>query len=284
MEIEPPYKLGERPTARTTAAYKREIAELRHWGKGGTGELLAAAPGVDGHPDPRVTVNVVGATGPHKISEIQRLSRRNHWINVIRCYRLGAYLDPNLRGWTKAVIDIQKTGNVKATQLLETELLDPAVAACIVEKLRGLKFSAQRQGTRASFEIRVSPGDEPMPPPTELIVPGDGQLAPEKILAVVDAALPRIEACFAAALAYAPGLWGRMLLRMHLSEQGKLDEVFEAGTQFPDPRTSQCVVHAARKLKFPKPEGGELRFVVGLRFFSDASAHALPIVPPPRSP
>ncbi len=279
VAIETPYKLGERPAPVTPAAYKRDIAELRHWGKGGTGTLAAPLPGVVGHPDPRVTLNVTAAAGPHKLGDLQRLGRRNHWINVIRCYRLGAYKDSNLRGWTKATAEITKAGDVRAAALLETELDDAEVAACIVDKLRTLKFSPQKGGTRASFEIKVGPGDEPMPPPAELILPGEGQLAPEKLLEVVEAARPAFVACYSAAFGYAPELWGRVLVRFHLTERGKLDEAFEAGTQFPDPRVSQCVVHEARKLKFPKPDGGDMRFVVGLRFYTDRSAHALPPLP-----
>jgi hypothetical protein len=92
----------------------------------------------------------------------------------------------------------------------------------------------------------------------------------------VEAGLEALEACYRAAFAYAPGLWGRMILRFHLTEHGKLDEAFQVNRRFPDPRVSQCVEHAARKLSFPRPDGGEIRFVVPLRFSSDRADTAPP--------
>jgi hypothetical protein len=282
--METPYKLGERPEPRSQEAYRQEIYELRHWGKGGMGELIGDAPGVIGHPDPRVTVNVARVKGPHDPNDIQRLARRNHWINVVRCYRLGAHKNSELRGWTKAVVSVTRAGEVIKPHLLETDLEDKEVAGCMVEKLRTLKLAAAKAVSQAWIDMRVGPGDEPMPPPEDLIVPGDGTLPSEAMAKGARAGMPELEACYRAAFSYAPALWGRILIRFHLTDQGKLDEAFEAGTQFPDARVSQCVVRAARKLKFDKPEGGEIRFVVGLRFHSDRSKHELAPLPVPNKP
>jgi hypothetical protein len=280
VTLEQPYKLGERPEPRSSQAYRDEIRELRHWGAGGVGELLAPLPGPVGHPDPRVVINLEKSKGPHDAAEVLRLARRNHWIQVVRCYRLGAYKDTELRGWTKAFIGISRAGEVVRPKLLQTELGDRAVADCIVDKLRALKLPPARANSQAWLELRVGPGDEPMPPPEELLVPGDGSLAVEAMGEGVRAGLARFEECYRAAFGYAPGLWGRMLLRFHVTERGKVDEAFEAGTQFPDARVSQCVVHAARGLTFARPQGGDVRFVVGVRFRSDRSHHELPPVMP----
>lgn len=273
--VESPYKMGERAEPRTQDAYRREVRELRHWGKGGTGELAEPLPGPEGHPDPRVIVNLERIQGPHPAAEVLRLARRNHWIQVVRCYRLGAYKDPNLRGSTKALVSLGRRGEVRSAKLLETDLADRAVADCMVEKMRGLSFPAARGTSTARFELRVGPGDEPMPPPEELLVPGDGFLSTSSMREGVRPAEPELEACYRQALGRAPGLWGRLVLRFHLTERGKVDEVFPIGTPFPDARMSQCVVRAARRLTFPKPEGGDLRFVVGFRFWSDRSQHQL---------
>jgi hypothetical protein len=279
--LEDPYKLGERIEPRSKEAYKQEIRELRHWGAGGIGEPLEPLPGPEGHPDPRVIINVERVKGAHRGDELQRVARRNHWIQVIRCYRLGAYKDPDLRGWTKAVIGVSSGGAVRKTRLLDTQLKDRAVAECLVSKLAQLRFGKASASTAAWLELRVSPGDEPMPPPEELLVPGDGYLTEEAMRGGVRAGVPEFEACYRAGLRYAPGLWGRMLLRFHVTERGKLDEVFQSGTTFPDARVAQCVLRAARKLRFPKPTGGDIRFAMGVRFSSDRSNHALP---PPNEP
>jgi hypothetical protein len=278
--VEAPYKLGERPEPRSQDAYRREIHELRHWGAGGTGELAEALPGPEGHPDPRVVVNVERVSGAHDVAEVTRLARRNHWLQVVRCYRLGAYKDPELRGWTKVLATIARGGVVSHVELLETELGERAVAECMAQKLKALKLPTARGASKVRFEMRVGPGDEPMPPPEELIVPGDGFLSPTAMRDGLRPAEPEFEACYRRALERAPGLWGRILVRFHVTERGKVDEAFQAGTQFPDPRMSQCVLRAARRLSFSKPEGGELRFVFGLRFSSDRSRHELPDLPP----
>ncbi len=85
------------------------------------------------------------------------------------------------------------------------------------------------------------------------------------------AALPTFEACYRPALAYAPKLWGRLGVRFHQTDKGKVDEAFEAESRFPDERVTLCVLRAARALAFPKPAGGEVRFVVPLRFSTDAA-------------
>ena len=276
VRIEPPYKLGERPEPKTQAEYKEQIRELRHWNQGGLGELIGTQLPALGHPDPRVVINVARVKGPHDPAKVQQLLRRNHWINVVRCYRLGAFKNSELRGWTKATVALSAKGKIHDTRLIDSELDDHDVASCMVGKLALIAVPAAAKKSQAWIELRVGPGDEPMPPPEDLLVAGDGTLELEAMQKGVEAGLPAFAACYRAAFAYAPGLWGRMLIRYHVTERGKLDEAFEAsGQPFPDSRTRQCALHAARMLRFSKPEGGDIRFLVPLRFFSDRSKHEL---------
>ena len=216
------------------------------------------------------------------VAEALRQGRRR--IFVVTSPPLLTLVEPVAAAFRQAGAEVVIHDAIAAeptVRMLDTALADRAVADCIVNKLRVLKMPPARAASTAWLELRVGPGDEPLPPPEELIVPGDGMLAVAALREGLRAGLPRIEACYRTAFAYAPSLWGRMLLRFHLTDRGKLDEVFEAGTQFPDPRVSQCVVHEARKLKFPKPAFGDIRFVVGLRFQSDRSKHELPPAPIP---
>ncbi len=269
--FEAPYKLEERVEPKTKDAWWAEFREHRMWNKGGTGELLAAAPGPEGHPDPRVIVNIERAQGPHEPAALQRTARKYHWMNVVRCYRLGAYKDPELRGWTRAHMVVSSAGSVLRPKRLSTELEDEEVAACVVDKLRNLKFARASGATQAWVDIRVGPGDDPMPPPDELLVPGDGELDVEAMREGVERGRPAFEACFRAALDYAPGLWGRLVIRFHVTEKGVLDEAYETASSFPDARVQQCVLRAARKLKFPRPKNGDIRFLAPIRFKTSAS-------------
>lgn len=267
--LETPYKMDERPNQKTYEAQREDILDRRHWNTGGMGELVGEPPGPEGHPDPRVTVTVDKVHGPHSKKTLQRIARKYHWINVVRCYRLGAYEDPHLRGWTKARFDLSSGGKARGRKLLDTELKDRAVADCMVDKLADVPFGGARAGSRVWVRMKVSPGDEPMPPPEEEIVPGEGTLPLEAMTAGVEAGREAFEACYRAAFDYAPGVWGRIILRFHVTEHGKLDGAFEAGSRFPDARVQQCILHAARKLSFPKPEGGDIRFMVPIRLWTD---------------
>lgn len=274
--VETPYKMDERPDKKTYEAQREDILDRRHWNTGGMGELLGEPPGAEGHPDPRVTVTIEKVNGPHSAKKLQQVARQYHWINVVRCYRLGAYKDPFLRGWTNGRFDLAASGRARGRKMLSTELKDRAVAECMIDKLGEIDFPAAKAGSRVWVKMKVSPGDEPMPPPEDEIKPGDGTMPLEEMKAGVEAGREAFEACYRAAFDYAPGLWGRIILRFHVTEHGKLDEAFEAGSRFPDARVQQCILHAARELRFPKPEGGDIRFLVPIRLWTDRADTARP--------
>lgn len=280
LYIETPYKLEERPPPSSQQAYKDDIMDRRKWNSGGMGELTGEPPGVEGHPDPRVIVNLDEVSGGIEEKTLVRVARKYHWINVVRCYRLGAYKDRHLRGWTKGKLVVAANGRVKKASFESTDLKDEEVARCVIDKLRTIEFPPAKRETRAVVSVRVGPGDEPMPPPKDLIVPGDGVLSLEAMRAGVRAGEEAILKCYRDAFAYAPGLWGRIILRFHVTKYGQTDEAFEAGSRFPDAHVAQCVVHAARELKFARPDGGDIRFVVPIRLWNDQTGVERP--DPPR--
>ncbi len=282
IDVERAYKMGERATAATREAYLADVRDRRHWNDGGTGKLSGSLPGVEGHPDPRVIVKIEAddVRGLHRAASLQVIARRHHWMPIVRCYRLGAYKDPQLRGWTKAQIAITRSGRVIHPKLIDSELSDEAVSGCIVAQLTKLRFARVRSrkkiASRAVVHMRVAPGDEPLPPPAELIVPGEGELPVAQMRAPVSEAKASFETCYRAAFDYAPGLWGRIVVRFHLRADGTVDEAFEGGSRFPDKRMLQCVLRAARSLTFKRPKNGDLRFVVPLRFSSPRADTSVP--------
>ena len=272
--LERPYKLGARPDPKDPAAWKEYIRELRAWNDGGLGALVAEQPAPEGHPDPRVIIDIEQARGGLDAKTVERISRQYHWINVVRCYRLGFYQEPTLHGWTRGRFTISRGGKVTGHKLAKSELGDAAVAKCLLERLSELGFPRAKAGTEVKIAIKVSPGDEPLPPPDDKLVPGDGELSPDEILLALGPVLPAWEACYRAGLGYAPELWGRIPIRFHLTTEGKLDEAFDELGRFPEPRVKQCILHAARQARFPRPRKGDVRFVVPVRMSSDRSAHA----------
>jgi hypothetical protein len=274
LAIEEPFRLDRRVFPKDKAAFLADLADRTAWNQGGLGDLAAPLPPVPGHPAPKVIVDVPRARGPHAAADLQRALRKLLWIKVVECYGLGAWNNPKLRGTASLVASVAADGKVSASRVTATTFPDDAVPRCLADRLRRVPLPRAKGRSVASVEIQVGPGDEPVPPPPDLVVPGDGELDPPAIRAVVEAARPAFEACFEPALAYAPALWGRLGVRFHVTDRGKTDEAFEVESRFPDERVTLCVLHAARKLVFPKPAGGDIRFVVPLRFWSPESPAA----------
>lgn len=272
VTLEISFQLDKRPTFTTKEAFLVDLRERTRWNKGSLGALAAELPPVPGHPMPKVIVDVKNAVGGHKAADVQRVLRKMLWIKVIECYGLGAYKDQKLHGTIALGFRISAGGQITGARAAGGTLPDDDVVACLVNRVQRVEMPKAKKGSRASILIEVNHGDEPMPPPPGQITPGDGTFDVEAVRAVITAALPDLEACYRPALAYAPELWGRLGIRFHLTEKGKLDEAFEVESQFPDERVSLCALRVARKLKFPKPEGGEIRFVVPLRFGVEPAA------------
>ncbi|MBI4953108.1 MAG: AgmX/PglI C-terminal domain-containing protein [Myxococcales bacterium] len=272
IALDRPYKLGALPEPKTSEAYRVDILWRRAWNSGGTGAVAGELPAPEGHPDPRVVISVVAARGPLEAALVERVARRTHWIHVVRCHALGSYKDALLHGETRAHFTVTPSGAVARPTLDGSDVAEAEVARCMVARLDKLVLPAARAATRVELSMKVWPGDDPTPPPEDVLEPGPGTLDEAAMLAGVEAGLPALEACYRAGLGYAPELWGRLLLRFHVARDGVADEAFEGGSRFPDARVKQCMLRAARSFVFPAPRGGELRFVVPVRFATDRSA------------
>jgi hypothetical protein len=147
--LEQPYKLGARPDPKDPVAWKEYMRELRAWNDGGLGALRAAQPGPEGHPDPRVIIDIEQARGGLDAKAVQRVARQYHWINVVRCYRLGFSAEPTLHGWTRGRFTISRAGKVTGHKLAQTELGNRAVAQCLLARLEELGFPRAKSGTSA---------------------------------------------------------------------------------------------------------------------------------------
>ncbi len=275
ITLEPAFRLDRRVIPPTRAAFLADLADRTRWNQGGMGTLTAPLPPVPGHPAPKVILDVAHVKGALGAAEAQRVLRRKFWIKVVECFGLGAYKDQSLRGTASLVFGVSAAGKVLRARVARTSFADDEVNQCLAERLHAIELPPARGGSTITMDLQVGHGDMPVPPPPSLVVPGEGELSPTVIGAVVVAALPTFEACYRPALAYAPELWGRLGVRFHVTEKGQTDEAFEVESRFPDERVTLCVLRAARRLAFPRPVGGDLRFVVPLRFGAE---------PPPAAP
>lgn len=265
IEIDPPYKLGQHRVPRGQA----EAAERDRWNAGGRGDPPAPPPPAEGHPLPRIIVDIDKVKGPLKARDVERIARRHLWIHVYSCYRLRAYRDPSLHGKTTVRITVSRSGKVTGARATASTLSAPDVVSCLAERARSLSLPRAKAGSTVVATLQVYPGDDPVEPPPSVLAPGTGELQPEAIAAAAAEALPAWRSCYEAALAGAPALWGRLAIRFHVTDSGAVDEAFEVESRFPDERLTRCVLRRARALTFPAPEGGDLRFVVPLRLSPD---------------
>lgn len=289
VALEAPFRLDQRPIPSAREAFLVELRDRMRWNEGAMGDLAEPPPAVPGHPMPRVIVDVTRASGAHKSADVLRLLRRNLWMKVVECYGASAYKDQKLRGKVALSFAIANDGRISRARVTEAKGDDARrrdaseamseVGACLTERLDAMTLTRAKASSKASILVQIGPGDEPMPPPGEKITPGDGAIPPASIQAVMKAAEPRFLKCYEDALGYAPALWGRLGLRFHVTDKGVTDEAFEAETRFPDERVKLCALKVARTLTFPKPKGGDVRFVAALRFWSDKSVIAPPARP-----
>jgi hypothetical protein len=212
-----------------------------------------------------VTIDVPKVKGPHRREGVERDMRRTLWVRVVECYRLGAHKEPALRGKWSGRVEIKKNGVAFGAKAGASTFKDAEVDDCLRGAVGRARVGGAKAGSTASVEIAIGPGADPMEPPAGRIVPGGGAIDAGAIASALGASLPAFERCYEAGLAYAPELWGRLALRLRLTEAGVVDEAFEIESRFPDEHVARCVRRAAIGFELPPPSGGDARVVVALR-------------------
>ena len=261
ITIELPYKLGERPPP----ASADDDKDRARWNQGGRGTPAGELPPPEGHPLPRVIVEIVKVKGPHNAASIQRIARRTLWGRSIECYRLGAHKDQTLKGKTTIRFKVSRKGKTSGAAAAGSTLPDKDVVRCLAREVNALDLDKAKAGSSVTATIQVYPGDDPMPPPASALRPGSGAVSPAEVQRAILSAKPRIEACYRAALGALPELWGRIGARLHVTASGKVDEAFETESRFPEEGVTRCVLRELRGLELPPPSGGDVRIVVPIR-------------------
>jgi hypothetical protein len=211
-------------------------------------------------------VDVVSVRGPHAPKGIERAARAALWAKLIECYRPGAQRDAALHGKVIVAAKATRAGKLVGPRVASATLRDGEVARCFQARVAGLDVPSARAASAVTLSLAIFPGDEPLPPAPDAIVPGPGRLDVDATRAALGGATPALAACFAAGRAEDPGLWGRLAVRVHVGADGRVDEAFEVESRFPDPRVTACVLRAARGLALPPPAGGDFRAILPLRF------------------
>ncbi|HEY6557134.1 MAG TPA: AgmX/PglI C-terminal domain-containing protein [Polyangiaceae bacterium] len=290
LSTEMPYKLYERviPAGEVYAAGLEE--ELARWNLGGSGDPAHPANRVGFHPGTRVIVDLPHP--PRRLPERTPRDRRSgkprpvlsqesllaqarkygYWPFRL-CFEEAASADRAVKGGaTQMRVRIGANGRVQQTRVLQSELTDADVPPCLARRFERLRFTpAPARSFDTTFEIELYPGDAPLPrrqhpkQAPAALQENPGQLLPARIHTALQTEEQAIERCFADALARDEKLWGRLELRLELSAGGSCTQIAEHDSRFPDRAAVECVVDALRRVRFPEPAGGPLRFIQAWR-------------------
>jgi hypothetical protein len=238
---EPMYFPGTRPRGKGSAVEtSRDDEMVATWNHGGYAGATArgARPA---HPAPRVKVDVTDVRGDASGADMQRAARlKSYWPFRI-CYEQGLRRMQKLHGTIKLRLTIGPSGRPSGVQQLASELKDPAVVSCVVQSAMALGLPAPASGApQITLDVSLWPGDEPVSVTTSIRGKNN---APDDAPALVQTFRARdadVKACYAAGLRRHEGLWGRLALELRLAS-GKIDEVSEVESHFPDPEVTECV-------------------------------------------
>lgn len=295
FEVEPPYAPGERPALPTGLIAKSAAEEaLVIWNAGGSSapEHPSNRPGF--HPAVRVVVDAIPLRRLPKKAKKETLLTESRLVAQVRslgywpfrvCFEDVLRRNPeNPGGETRVRVTVSSSGRISAVRLLRSELEDRTGGACLVNAARALKLSpAPVRRLDVDLLIRVWPGDLPVlgPPATAKLTSSErGQVA-----VWTASRTPELKRCYEAGLRRDPLLWGRIELFVSVDADGRIQQVREGDTRFPDPEVIACLARelsAADPLAGPRP----LHFALALRCGAPKpEAQPLPTVPPaPPSP
>ncbi len=98
-----------------------------------------------------------------------------------------------------------------------------------------------------------------------------GQLAPEQISPVIEAALPSLRACYEQGLGVARELGGVLALAVHVGADGRVARTRLQGDLNLPSSLRTCIATQARGWVFPAPDGGPVTFEVDLNLTPTAT-------------
>lgn len=127
---------------------------------------------------------------------------------------------------------------------------DAAVLASVNRRDRAVEVVGAVEAL--SHKTDVAPTSRP-----RVVKPASGRIDPKaanQIFGKFDGGMQR---CYERALKRAPGLEGRMQLRLLVGRDGKVRRASTRGVSMNNPLVSTCMVQLAKKMQFPKPSGGD---------------------------
>ncbi|HVY27335.1 MAG TPA: hypothetical protein VHB79_12340 [Polyangiaceae bacterium] len=281
--LERPYSALGHPRLATEMLTLARDEELFQWALGGSSDPNHPRNHPGYHPATRVVIDVELLSRAPKGStkRLQALARSSGYWPVRSCFEAAQRLAVKLERTARVRVTLSATGRVLGARSFETGA-ERAYARCVLERVRALDF---RPGftRKLDFELRLKqwPGHAPVPP-----------RAPEKepplsvsseARAALEGVTPALTACYRSALASDGALWGRLALKLRLSD-GNVIEAEQVETRLPSDTLVSCARQAVLGARIPGLTVNELTFAV--RFgqpppAAPAAPEGVPGAPPP---
>lgn len=244
--------------------------------------VLGCAPS-KGSAAPNSSGSVAPSSGPAPSGELPELepeavlfALRGNQDQFRKCFLRSM----KSRGIVAASFRLSSDGIVQAAEVSHSTLGNTATEACLVARLRELRFGelgAAKRG-RWTFVFRLS---EPVPEHEfkrrlnkeraraseggVLLAPSSqGELDPESVAERVHARYGLFAGCYRSSIGRRSNALGLLRLRIALAADGAVQAISDAGSVMPDPYAVDCVAEAFYAMPFPKPSGGPVEILYRL--------------------
>jgi hypothetical protein len=294
LGVDTPYPVGSRPHSEDPRQAAVEDDELARWNVGGSADPSSPAPSASYHPGTRVVVDTrraklrAGAVrGPAPrgltLERIQAIARSRGYWPFRLCFEAGQRQKKSDGGETRIAFTVGLRGRVRAARLLDSQLGNQSIAACLTREVLKLQFSpAPPRALAMVASIKIWPGDAespsaPAPSGTEtagaemsaVSATTGGEFDPSAMRARIIEKQAALEQCFRDARRLDPSLWGRLALAVVLEVDGSVHRVSEVESRFPSAAATRCAQVLLSSVRFPSVNGRPFSFVVPLRLSPD---------------
>jgi hypothetical protein len=196
-------------------------------------------------------------------------------------------------------IEIGPDGNSRA-RVIETQLTDCKVIACIRDRLSGLQIAPPKAGRsliygqELNLDARATRGFRPesswdysdeLEQRLACLDRHGSRLRPEVIRRTARASYDKLQTCYEDGLARNRELQGRVIVRFIIGREGKVASISVADNQLTDCAVVRCVRDTFRGIEFPAPKGGVVSVSYPIMLLpAEAPVSAVPRPPAAKTP
>jgi hypothetical protein len=204
---------------------------------------------------------------------------RGNETDLRRCF----LANPRKRGALRFSWRLDVTGRVHGIRREASTLGDPAVEACIRERLSEIRFGDLKQPAiarwtfvfrlvdppkaalaRASVKSRRAPSKDER----GLVIDpnSEGDLPADAIDNVVEAGYPLFARCYRDGISRSNDLGGTVRLHFVVGPAGTVSEVSDGGSDLSDRQVVDCIAEGFYALRFPEPQHGTVHVLYRIGF------------------